>query len=636
MPMKKTLFLLVLTFVAARAASESRSGIPVTRWIDDGSGSRPGTYAEWRQANPVTPACKIVRRTTLGRRLDTKCDVIVNSVLYDSIAPALDTLGQDLTQEGYAVSVFTMAGGTPESLHTFLQHEYDSSLAGALLIGNLPVAWYQLIDDWNGNGKRDTADGDAYDEFPCDLYYMDLDGVWLDTMHRLSGHDSLVPGSDGIFDQHSGDMAPEIWVGRITTRPCGNEPSLVNSYLRKDHAYRTGGIALNDRALVFIDDDWVPWADEFHSDMQMLYPNAALISDPETTQTTKYRQCLGENYQWVGLYSHSSSHVHAMKYNSGNSWSWMYESEIPGLNPVANFYNLFCCSNARFTDTGYMAGRYIYSSTTGLNSVGSTKTGSMLDFQYFYSPMGAGERIGEAFRDWFAYEASGGFTPDQRSWFYGMCLNGDPTLKPRLPPAHDVGVSGITAPNGTVDSGASIVPVCQVTNYGLNDETFDVRFRIGTTYDQMRGKTLARGATDTVAFPVWIAGPCGSVALHCSTALSSDVRPENDTLSGWATVREPAGITGTEDQPGLARLSVEPNPLSLQTVIRYSLPFAAQVKLTVYDCQGARVGILAQGFREAGAYSLRPTLLSSLPSGIYVLRLEAGDKTETRRLTVIR
>ncbi len=47
-----------------------------------------------------------------------------------------------------------------------------------VLIGNLPVPWFQLIDDWNSNGRR--GPDKHYEEFPCDLFLMDLDGTWLE------------------------------------------------------------------------------------------------------------------------------------------------------------------------------------------------------------------------------------------------------------------------------------------------------------------------------------------------------------------------------------------------------------------------------------------------------------------------
>jgi len=624
--------ILSLALIAGTAMAYRRTDIPVTRWIAGNAGDRPGTFAEWQEANPPSPESRTKLRLTRGGRFDPRLDIVVNATLYDSIAPCLDTLCADIAAEGLAVSVFTAAIARPDSLRRFLQGEYAAGMTGALLIGSLPVAWFQMIDEWNGNGARDPGEG--YEEFPCDLFYMDLNGTWLDTMHRLSGQDSLVSGLDGIYDQHDGDLVPEIWLGRITARPCGNEKTLVNDYLRKVHAYRCDELGLNDRALVFVDDDWVPWASEFAANVGLLYPERVLIADPETTQATRYRVCLAENYEWLGVFSHSSSRLHAMKFH-GDSWSYFYEQEIPTRNPVAHFYNLFACSNSRYTDTGYMGGRYIYSTSTGLNSVGTTKTGSMLDFNWFYSALGAGQHMGEAMMTWFTEELAPGYDPVARSWFYGMSLNGDPTLKPRVR-FHDVGVSAIIAPAGNVDSGAAVVPVCRVTNYGLNDETFSVRFRIGADYDETRAKPLPRGASDTVCFPVWIASPVGTIVTRCSTELSQDQRPDNDAARWSVTVLPPSGVADANRPKAFALFEPTPNPARGLARVRYALPHSAPVRLALYDCQGSLVRTMVSGRGVAGIHDLAVgSSRAPLAAGIYLLRFEAGTIVQTRQLVIL-
>jgi hypothetical protein len=122
-----------------------------------------------------------------------------------------------------------------------------------------------------------------------------------------------------------------------------------------------------------------------------------------------------------------------MKYDNGQEWDYFYADTIPSLDPQANFYNLFACSNARFVEDGYCGGCYVFQTTTGLGAIGSTKTGSMLQFGDFYDPLGQGASLGEAFRQWFAAIFSDGCDPSERSWFYGMCLIADGSLKPRLP-----------------------------------------------------------------------------------------------------------------------------------------------------------------------------------------------------------
>ncbi len=396
--------------------------------------SRPTGFQEWQETRAPLSPWRAEKLRTTGISFNPMVGIIVESTLVLSIIDHLDTLINDLTAEGYQVTLFSAQGGSCESLRTLLQQEYQNGLTSAILIGNLPVAWFQMIDDWNNNRRRDPDEG--YEEFPCDLYFMDLDGIWEDNWHRYDTLDSLVPGTDSIFDTHSGDIAPEIGVSRIYVNPLGNQVALVRSYLSRCHQYRSGRLNVTDRALVYIDDDWVPWAGEWNNLVGFLYPERVFIADSEQTRVRDYQPRIDTAaYQWMQLCAHSWPGGHAMKYNRGRSWDWFYAESIPRFNPEVSFYNLFACSNARFTEPGYCGGRYVFQSASGLGAVGSTKTGSMLEFGDFYSPLGNGSTLADALCLWFCARAEGGFEPWEKSWFYGMCLIGDGLLKPRVPVA---------------------------------------------------------------------------------------------------------------------------------------------------------------------------------------------------------
>ncbi|MDH5683123.1 MAG: C25 family cysteine peptidase, partial [candidate division WOR-3 bacterium] len=117
-------------------------------------------------------------------------------------------------------------------------------------------------------------------------------------------------------------------------------------------------------------------------------------------------------------------------------------------------------------------------------------------------------------------------------------ISGSVTVRVR-----DVGVTQIVIPAGTIDSIQPITPQAQVRNYGTNTENFYVTFRIGTSYNETRSKTLGAGGPDTVNFPAWTPTP-GNFMTRCSTYLIGDVNPGNDTLSGSVTVNGPdVGVT---------------------------------------------------------------------------------------------
>jgi FtsP/CotA-like multicopper oxidase with cupredoxin domain len=87
---------------------------------------------------------------------------------------------------------------------------------------------------------------------------------------------------------------------------------------------------------------------------------------------------------------------------------------------------------------------------------------------------------------------------------------------------------------------------------------------------------------------------------------------------------------------GVVRLlGGQPNPFVQTTKISFSLPSAANVVLEVYSVAGERVGVLAEGWYGSGRHVVNWDV-DDLASGVYMCRLSANGRSETRRLTVFR
>jgi hypothetical protein len=332
--------------------------------------------------------------------------VLVNAGLYPSIRKAVARYIRDLAKEGYFAVAYTVAGGTPADLRSFIAGKHP---VGVLLVGSLPTAWFEMDDDFN----------DVHSEFPCDLYYMDLNGTWSD------------PDSDGKFSGHPTNVKPEIWVGRLWSPTAGgNDAKLIRNYFRRNHLFRKGRLGVSNRALAYVDDDWTGFGD-CAFDYMLAPANIETITNPATTDADRYKAEINQYRAWAQVCAHSSPGGHSFKIPGGGEW--VPNTYLRDVNPPnAFFYNLFACSNARFTQADYMAGWYVFDKSggtpcNGLAAVGSTKTGSMLLFENFYGPMGAGACIGDAFVSWWN---SLGTSHDlgERRWYYGMTLLGDPTL----------------------------------------------------------------------------------------------------------------------------------------------------------------------------------------------------------------
>jgi phosphatidylserine/phosphatidylglycerophosphate/cardiolipin synthase-like enzyme len=78
-----------------------------------------------------------------------------------------------------------------------------------------------------------------------------------------------------------------------------------------------------------------------------------------------------------------------------------------------------------------------------------------------------------------------------------------------------------------------------------------------------------------------------------------------------------------------------PNPFNPATTIRWSVPEQAHITLTVYDLLGRAVMKLADGLFPPGVHLLTWDA-SSVASGVYFLRMEAGRFSTVRKMTLMR
>jgi len=358
--------------------------------------------------------------------------VLVNSSLWEQgvIAVRLARYKEDLEATGFGCAVYEFDGGTPEDIRAWLSSERSAlqkagnDLAGCLLVGNIPAAMYEM---------NNPDDNNAYEQFPIDLFYMDLDGTWTDSNHN------------GLYDQHTGNTAPDIWVGRLKADTMvDNEVSLIENYFDKDHAYRIGSLALPQRALVYVDDPWTLIdSAELHIKDNVakayVYADAVtLVENNATTCKSDYLNRLGEGWSFVDVLCHGNSAGHGFLIpDPSHPSSSVYEGypapqhvavmgnpDVRNTDPHVFFYNLFVCQAADFTQQDYVGGWYIFTPTYGLAAVGSTKPGGMERGEdLFYGDLGQSFALGDAFRHWFS-----AWGEQDRGMYYGLTILGDPTL----------------------------------------------------------------------------------------------------------------------------------------------------------------------------------------------------------------
>jgi hypothetical protein len=393
--------------------SENNDKIPIFKQIGP-----VGTYEDYITSREDKPFF-IKRITEPVDRTDSSLVIVfVEDDIISDLSDEIALYNVTLKNSGYDTIIYQVSGATPQDLKdtiiTLVESGYN--VTGTVLIGDLPTEWFHHENDFYGSS-----------EFPCDLYLMDLDGSWLDT------------DGDEMYDSHTdgkGDTAPEIFVGRIDASNIpGNEINILKKYFSKVYDFWSGATNYTEYGLTYTDQDWAN-IDYFRHDIQYAYEDYEAVWYPDVDRDDYVLNRIPNTYEFIQLSCHSSSQGHSFAQGG-----WASNDEIREAPPNALFFNLFCCSSLRFTDYNCLGYSYILDTDTpSLTVVGSAKTGSMLDFRYFYEPIGDGLSFGTAFRKWFEYEYP--YSESDISWFYGMTILGDPTLILKNQPPHGTNFTG--------------------------------------------------------------------------------------------------------------------------------------------------------------------------------------------------
>jgi len=78
-----------------------------------------------------------------------------------------------------------------------------------------------------------------------------------------------------------------------------------------------------------------------------------------------------------------------------------------------------------------------------------------------------------------------------------------------------------------------------------------------------------------------------------------------------------------------------PNPFNASTTLRYEIPKAAWVKITLYDLLGRSVGVLVDEYQRPGAYQIAWDAVD-FSSGLYLVHMATGSFTSARKLMLVK
>jgi hypothetical protein len=171
----------------------------------------------------------------------------------------------------------------------------------------------------------------------------------------------------------------------------------------------------------------------------------------------------------------------------------------------------------------------------------------------------------------------------------------------------------------------------KVVNAGVQ-KTYDLYLELASSTTNPRfagpGITLDASSSHRIV-PVWT--NLQTVAVYIDLGNNGTI---DDTLIVNNTVD--VDDQGWRDVPGEFDLAQNyPNPFNPTTTIRYSLPTAQRVNLTVFNIIGQVVAILVDEEKTAGRHSVVWDA-SGFGSGVYLCRLNTPGFNATRKLMVIK
>lgn len=90
-----------------------------------------------------------------------------------------------------------------------------------------------------------------------------------------------------------------------------------------------------------------------------------------------------------------------------------------------------------------------------------------------------------------------------------------------------------------------------------------------------------------------------------------------------------------ENTGAMSLSNVQPNPLSNDGTVSFTLPVAGEIELKIYSMSGAEVATIFRGMRSAGRHDVQFSA-SSLSAGSYRVVLHQGDSIQSTLVTVVR
>jgi len=170
--------------------------------------------------------------------------------------------------------------------------------------------------------------------------------------------------------------------------------------------------------------------------------------------------------------------------------------------------------------------------------------------------------------------------------------------------------------------------VTYILHFVSDDRQLDFPPTMDTCYvvQDLRLALLTMGFTGKLpkGFTWWVTARDAEFEIH------SDSSYHTTDFPIWISV----DATPNPFPLSFAISSIHPNPFNSSTTIRYGVPVAGEVRLSLFDTAGRLVEQIVTGTVPAGNHAVTWNSINH-PAGLYFLRLEAGGVVKTAKMVLV-
>jgi len=177
----------------------------------------------------------------------------------------------------------------------------------------------------------------------------------------------------------------------------------------------------------------------------------------------------------------------------------------------------------------------------------------------------------------------------------------------------------------------------------LDDTSETVVVPVGTFADCYRFRVLGKSSNEYMIDYGWeehYASQVGPVKKYYEGAIPHSFLLIEARVNGVDYSTHVARTSPAVLPQSLHLFANYPNPFNASTTIRFELPSSRMVALEIYGLLGQKLRILVNEKRSAGQHQVlwdgRDDAGNSLPSGVYLCRLSAGEFVATKRMVLLR